>query len=413
MFVLPPAGTPGRHALYLLGVCIAMTLVARGTMETYAIFLLPLSEAFGWDRTLVSGVYSVAYVVLGTAGPVVGFLFDRWGPVRLYALGLAALLSAFAIASVADQLWQFYLSLGLLLGIGVAAVGAVPTAALVNRWFRDRLNSAMADAYASGSLGMMVFAPSVQGAIDAFGWRGAYVGLLVPLAALLALVLVVRLLRGSDGHPDYRRRTPRTGADGAAAAELGVREAFRMPAFYGLIFSFAWTGIGMYTVLLQTPAFLIELGFTASQAANAFGAIGLLAPAGMIGFGWVGDRIGRRVAVLISYGLTLSGICMLILLSLDPRPLWLILFVVLFGSSFGSRGPAISSIAARIFQGPSFGRIYGFVTVGMGLGGGLGAFSGGFWHDVSGGYLVGHCFALGAIACGAAPFLFVRAMARA
>ena len=49
----------------------------------------------------------------------------------------------------------------------------------------------------------------------------------------------------------------------------------------------------------------------------------------------------------------------------------------------------------------------------MGLGGGLGAFSGGFWHDVSGGYLVGHCFALGAIACGAAPFLFVRAMARA
>ena len=42
MFVLPPAGTPGRHALYLLGVCTAMTLVARGTMETYAIFLLPL-----------------------------------------------------------------------------------------------------------------------------------------------------------------------------------------------------------------------------------------------------------------------------------------------------------------------------------------------------------------------------------
>ena len=98
MLPLPPAGTPGRHALHLLAICLLMTLVARGVTETYAIFLLPLSQAFGWERTAVSGVYSVTYVVVGTAGPAVGWLFDRWGPMRLYLLGIGCMLGLTAVS---------------------------------------------------------------------------------------------------------------------------------------------------------------------------------------------------------------------------------------------------------------------------------------------------------------------------
>ena len=35
-------------------------------------------------------------------------------------------------------------------------------------------------------------------------------------------------------------------------------------------------------------------GYTPTEAAHAFGLIGFLVPVGMISFGWLGDRIGRR-----------------------------------------------------------------------------------------------------------------------
>lgn len=412
MSFLPAAGTPARHALYVLLTCLLMSMAARGTLDSYAVFLLPISREFGWERTAVSGVYSVSFLVIGSIGPVVGFLFDRFGPLRLYCGGLALGLTALLVAAQTQHLWHLYLSLGLLRGLGVACLGSVPSAGLLSRWYRERLNTALALANASGALGMMVFAPLAQTLIDQIGWRHAYVVLALVFVLLTPFLLLVHRIRAVDGHPEYRRAGAR-GDGSPATRSLGVAQALRLPAFWGLPFTFAMTGLGMYAVVLQTPAFLNEIGYTPQEAARAFGTVGLLAPLGMVGFGWFGDRFGRRIAVLVSYACTMAGIACLIPLSQGPSWFWLPLFVLFFGGSFGSRGPAITAIAASIFRGPAFGRIFGLVTIGMGIGGGAGAFVGGLLHDLTGGYLAGQVFALFAVACGALPFLVVRALARA
>jgi MFS family permease len=396
----------------VLGCCFVFGFLGRGMMESYAVFILPLSTQFGWDRTSLSGVYSVAYLAIGWSGPLVGFLFDRLGPVVVYFVGLALAAAATCAAAFATELWQFYLALGLGYGLAAACLGAVSMASLLARWFRERLNSALAFGYASASLGILLTAPSAQHLIDAYGWRRAYLVFSAVLLAALPLLLLLRRVRAGEGHPDFPIRKAAPGERRRSADGMSLRDAFRSAAFWGLIFTFTMTGIGMFTTILQVPAFLVEIGYTPQYAAQAFGLVGLLAPPGMIGFGWLGDRIGRRNSVLLSYGGTVLGMACLLGLTQGPSLPLVAGFVFFFGGTFGSRGPAISAIATGVFRGPEMGRIYGFITVGMGLGGALGAWFGGFWHDYTQGYVVGLCFAMVAVSMGGVPFLLIRQLAR-
>ena len=400
-------------ALAMLALCFICYGALRGMQEGYAVFLLPLEQDFGWSRGEVSSVYSVTFFVLGIAGPVIGILSDRWGPLRVAVAGVVIGAGAVVLASRADALWQFYLTIGVMMGIAVACVGFVPVTALLSRWFRERLNTALAVAHSASGVGILIVGPSAQMLIDWDGWRSAYLVLGACLASLLSLFLLFRWDFALTGHPAYRAKPHRPASRSTANEDaMDLNRALRTAAFWGMVFTFFCTSGAMFLVVLQTPAFLVEAGYSPQAAAEAFGLIGLLIPAGMVGFGWLGDRIGRPRAVLISYALTIAGIGCLALLESDPSPVLLGLFIAMFGGTFGCRAPAMSTIAAIVFRGPHFGRIYGFCTVGMGLGGAGGAWLGGLLHDMTGSYQLGLMLAMGFLALGAAPFVLIRTVAK-
>ncbi len=68
----------------------------------------------------------------------------------------------------------------------------------------------------------------------------------------------------------------------------------------------------------------------------------------------------------------------------------------------GSRGPMISTLATLRYRGAHFGRIYGFIGIGMGIGGFLGAWIGGLLHDWTGGYAAVMIFSVASLALAAA-----------
>ena len=89
----------------------------------------------------------------------------------LYAGGLALLGSGYFLASKVTALWQFYVCISLLGGLGAAAIGMVPAAALISRWFERRLSTAIGIAYAGFGCGSLLIVPLAQTLIDADGWR--------------------------------------------------------------------------------------------------------------------------------------------------------------------------------------------------------------------------------------------------
>ena len=86
---------PGRVALNVLALCFTLALVGRGLGESFTVFLKPIAENFGWDRAQVVSVYSLTWLAGGLTAPVVGRLFDRYGPRTVYSLGLLLLGGAF------------------------------------------------------------------------------------------------------------------------------------------------------------------------------------------------------------------------------------------------------------------------------------------------------------------------------
>jgi MFS family permease len=404
----PTSKPPVRTALNVLALCFALSVFGRGLGESFTVFLLPISENFGWDRAQVVSVYSLTALAGGLASPVVGRLFDRSGPRIVYTLGLALLGGAFLIAAYAQKLWQFQLSLGLCVGLGIACIGNVPNSILLGRWFGPRLPTAMAVVYSATGAGVLVLLPLSQVLIDHFGWRGAY-----QIFGCTALILMLPLLllpwrRFSTGSPAVAK---------SAAADFvdegwTLLSAMRHHAFWALFSTFFFTAIGMYAIAAQIVAYLIDAGFPPLQAATAWGFSGVVLLFGMLGISWLDGIIGRRPAVLFSYAVSIAGIVMLWLLQWYPN-FWLLTgFVVCFGSMIGSRGPLLTATAMKIFRGEQVGTIYGAIAIGSGLGSAFGSWSGGLIHDLAHSYNPLIAFSLVAVLLGMIPFLVVPALRR-
>ena len=399
---------PARMALGVLALCFTLSVLGRGLGESFTVFLKPISESFGWDRAEVVSVYSLSALAGGLAAPLVGRLFDRSGPRTVYSLGLFLLGAAFLIAGLARHLWQFQLSLGLCVGIGIAFIGNVPNSILLGRWFGPRLPTAMAVVYSATGAGVLILLPASQILIDRVGWRGAYqiFGGIVLLLLVPLLVLPWRLFAGGSPH-----LVKSTAAD-IADEGWTLLSAMRHHAFWALFSTFFFTAIGMYAIAPQVVAYLIDAGFPPLQAATAWGFSGVVLLFGMLGVSSLDGIIGRRPSVLFSYALSIIGILMLWALQWYPNFWVLTGFVVCFGSMIGSRGPLLTATAMKIFRGERVGTIYGTISIGSGLGSAFGSWSGGLIHDWTHSYNPLIVFALVAVLLGMIPFLVVPALRR-
>jgi MFS family permease len=396
-----------RTALAVLGACFALNLFGRGLADTYTVFLLPLEREFGWSRAQLTSVYSVYLLVNGATAPLVGLAFDRLGPRWVYGAGMACLGAAFFLAQGLETLAQFYLFVGVLVGLAVSFNGMVPASALLARWYRARLSAAIGVAFSGIGAGAVLFIPLAQYLVSHYDWRLAYRALGLAMLALVPVVLFAVPWRSfAAGRAEYRAVAKQHAAGGGWT----LRGAMGTRIYWGLAQVFFCTAAGMFSVLVQLVAFLIDAGFSPLAAASAFGVIGMLSALSVMGSGFIADRFGYRQTVTASFAGTGTGMLLLLAIGEWPSAPLLGLFVPVFGLCMGTRGPIVSSVCARQFAGPTVATIYGTIYAANALGAAFGSLVGGWLHDRTGGYDVGLGFALALIALAAAPFWTVPAL---
>lgn len=399
---------PVHTALGVLALCFALSVVGRGLGESFSVFLLPISESFGWDRAEVVSVYSLSALAGGLASPLIGRLFDYSGPRSVYSLGLLLFGGAFLFAASATRLWQIQFSVGVCVGLGIALIGNVPNSILLGRWFGPKLPTAMAVVYSATGAGVLALLPASQILIEHFGWRGAYQIFGATALVLLLPLLVLPWRLFSEGQPHLTK----IATDDASDEGWTLRRAIGHHAFWALFWTFFFTAIGMYALTPQVVAYLIEAGFPPLQAATAWGFSGVVLLFGMLGVSWLDGIIGRRPSVLFSYAMSVFGIFLLWLLQWYPN-IWVLTgFVVCFGSMIGSRGPLLTATAMKLFKGKRVGTIYGAIAIGSGLGSAFGSWSGGLIHDITHSYNPLILYALISVILGMIPFLVVPALRR-
>lgn len=404
-----------RTAVILVGICFLLNMLSRGSGETFTTFLLALTTEFQANRADVAGIYSLQMLLAGLCAPVAGYCFDRFGPLRIYIGGMLLLVAGLLLASFGGAIWQLYIFISIGVGGAAAFLGNAPHSALLARWFEGGgLSRAMSVVYAAMGIGSLLMVPLAQYVIETLGWRNAYRILAGVVLLAIPALLLVSWPTAQVGRvlPPKPRAADGDVAETVAAIEWTVGSAMRNPAFWGLASVFFFTSAGMFSVMVQAVAYLVELGYAPLKAASIYGIVGVLTPIGILGFSWLDVRIGRHSSAALSYAFSLSGLAALWALKLWQSPLVLWSFVLLVGLSFGARGPLVGATAARIFHGPRFGVIFGTMMVGSGLGVGSGTFIGAILHDLTGGYTAVFLFSGICVLLGAMPFWTYSALRR-
>src|SRR3989442_2592821 len=112
-------------------------------LAAFGVFLPVFAETFGWSRGAIATALSTNLLLGGLAGFAVGALADRHGPRVMLVVTVVVAGTAFALVSTVGALWQLYLLVGVLGGIGMSSFFLL-SATPVPPWFHQRPGLALA-----------------------------------------------------------------------------------------------------------------------------------------------------------------------------------------------------------------------------------------------------------------------------
>ena len=373
--------------------CVVMILV-YGVRHSFSVFFPPILDEFGWGRGETAVMLSLHLFFYGLAAPVIGTITDWWHPRRILLIGTVILSSAAALCSLATQLWHFYLIFGLVTPIGLACCGSPVVNPTIANWFSKNRGLALGVAQMGGGLSF-VYVIYPEFIMSMAGWRTAYVAMGVTM--LIILIPLVHFFyryhpreKGliayglSEATPD----NPESQANAVQAKnkEWTLAAAIRTRQLWLMVLSqtFFW-GTGCYLILAHVGKFAQDAGYSGLFAASMFALYGVSMVVGQLSAA-ISDWIGREVTVVIATALCVVGLAVLLSVVDNSEPWRLYLYAISFGLGAGLQAPTIFAGAADLFYGRHFGSINGVVLAGMGFGGAIGPWVGGYLYDLSGTY---------------------------
>lgn len=369
------------YIIAVAGLIIMTTMLS--TRYAFGVFFKPVQTDLNWTRAMTSGAFSLSLFTEGLLGIVMGGLNDRIGPRKVltfsgFLLGLGCLLM-----SQIRTIWQLYLFLGIIMGIGISG-GWIPITSTVARWFIKR-RGLMSGFVLSGTGLAGLIAPPVAGfLILTYGWRYSFT--IMGTAILLITLFAAQFLRRDPsqmGQVPYgaeveREKGPEPGAEG-----LSLREALLTRHFWlvnSMVFCF---GFCMFTVVVHIVPHATDLGIAPAAAVKILAAMGGISMIGRLFLGNLADRIGSSRIFIIGFILMPAAFLWLV----PSKEMWMFyLFALPFGLAQGGMGAAESPLVAEIFGLKSHGLIYGAVGFSFATGAALGPWLAGYIYDVRNSY---------------------------
>lgn len=342
----------------------------------------------GWALASVSGASTLFFIAAGLVGPLVGALIDRAATRPVILVGLLVMAAALVAIGHAQQPAEL-LPAYLLLALGFSMAGAIPTSAIVTRWFVARRALAMTISQTGVSVGGVVLVPFAAWLIAQRGVEGA-TGVLAALLLGLGVPVTLWVLRsGPEAHGletdgDANAATGNPLLDPSRQyRRWGAAEAVRTPAFAWLALAFGCVLLGQVGLLIHALAFLRER-FDAQSAAFAFAVLPAASVVGrLVVGGLLIDRLDKRRVTIALFCVQSVGLAML---SAAHHPLWLGVALLLFGLTIGNIFMLQALLTSELFGIASFGTVYGLLQLVTQIAGGLGPLAVGLLHAALGGY---------------------------
>jgi MFS family permease len=360
------ARLPFFYGWLIVAIAFVTMAVSVSARTAFSLLMPPLVDEFGWDRGLTAGAFSFGFFVSALAGPLVGRVVDRHGPRPVIALGVALLSAGLLLAPRIASAWQFYATLGLLVGAGANLIGYTTHSLFLPNWFVRRRGLAISLAFSGVGVGALLVLPWMQAVIAGEGWRAACAALGLVVVLLLGPINLLVRKRPEDLNlaPDGDAVRPAAGAARApsnvvdaawVATDWTLARAWRTARYWWIVAGFFCAMVAWYAVQVHQTTYLVEIGFDPMTAAWALGIVSAVAIPGQIALGALSDRIGREW--IWTAGCGGFAVCYAALIALEHAPSHQLLWLMVIAQGFlGYALPSVMGpIVAEIFAGPHYG----------------------------------------------------------
>jgi MFS transporter, OFA family, oxalate/formate antiporter len=378
----------------IVGACFLMSVIGMGTRYSFGVFFKSMETDFGMTRGTVSGIFSVYMLISCVVAILGGWTMDRKGPRKVVLLmgvftGLSMLLTSRVHAP-----WLLLFTFSLLLSLGTGPTFGIANAT-TSRWFVKKRGFFLGITASGGGVGAIVFAPFATYLIANFDWRTAFVviGLLAGLSLIGISLLLVKDPRDMGLLPDGLRAGPQqrgtskkeapSGKDHPQAEGFSLAQAYRMPQFWLLGFTWIFASLSLHMVFVHVVPYAVDSGTTPMDAALIVSLIGLSNIPGRLVTGRLSDAFGRKAFAVACPLLQCAALVCL----MYAHGLWMLYtFGVVFGFLWGGSGTMVTALIGDTFGMRSLGTIMGWMSGAWALGAAVGPAVGGYIFDASGAY---------------------------
>lgn len=322
--------------------------VTPAVHAVFGLFLVPLSEQFGWPRAAISGVLGVLALVGAISYPAIGRHVDRHGARRTLLAGVTGLaVSITALSLTSGSLIQFYATFAAIAVFGAMA-GTPIFQKVIADWFDHNRGTALGVSAGGGNgLGSVVLPVLAAVLVQSWGWRSGYLGISA-FMLIVALPLLWLLLRDRSASGQGDAMAERDG--------MTLSEATHTPAFWLVLIALAAGAGGTTAVFSHVVPILSDRGFSVATGTAVVSVFALVTSGWQIATGRIMDRIQTPRVAVPMYLMAVVG---LVLLETGQGMAMLVTGGALLGIGLGGQFGALPYFVARYFGVRHFGSIIG------------------------------------------------------
>ena len=336
-----------KYLIVLAGMIMQLSI---GSIYAYSKWIEPLSAALNWDAHDTKTGFSLAICFLGLTAAFMGKFAQKVGPTKaglLATLFLTLGLLGSAVAVNMGNIYLFYLTFGVLQGIGLGFGYVVPVYTVV-KWFPDKPGLASGIIIMSFALGSLLASFLISPLITSVGLSGAF--------ATLGIGYVICMLSSAL----YLANLVITNAIHHAHVDLTPKEILtdkRFIALWLLLFLNVCGGIA----IISKAAILGQevVGMSAAQATMFVAIIGLFNGLGRLFWSSISDKIGCWTTFMLFIGINVICFALIPSFSTNSISFQILTYVIIAG--YGAGFATMPSFVKSIYGTENYGQVLGYI----------------------------------------------------
>lgn len=340
-----------------------------GVASVTGVVMMPLSEQFGWSRTLITSNIMICAVLTLLLAPLIGRMISRYRVRRCAITGVVAAIPCLVVIAANPGSAAWWIGSWILFGVINTLLGPLLWSTAITELFDKARGLALAITLSGGGLAFGLFPPMALLVMQEFGWRGVY----LILAGLFAVPMLLVIVAWFHGRADLDRRVL-VGETAKASRVIPVSgmtlaEALRGRHFWQLAVVCVLVAGVEGAMAIHLFPILNEGGLTPVAAAGVASVMGWTMIIGRLATGYLLDRLPARHVFAAAIAAILVS-CLLAQVFAGNH-LQGILIATLLGLGSGGTINSLAYLTGRYFgltaYAAIFGLLMGIFAVGYGV----------------------------------------------